>query len=285
MRNLFRLRYYPFISHPVAMSYLRRCMVGGTDEWHEEMIMDILVSKKFVNSQGMVTKDLPLEESQAHALIGQIGLEFEGGGYEGGLIELEEQLDWGDEDRLHASFGKPSHSTSGDARVRQQTTQNKKLHELPLSKRVSMVRRLLEGATGDADESSVIKLLQASRKAGDMVALVDKLGAHAIASDIHGQEWATVKTIFRSSYYARTNEASAFRLLEACIIGTTVEWEQEMIADILCNRADGRRLITRIGGAHEGGGFKDGLNVLEWSLDGGDQTRIENMYGSSGKWW
>ena len=145
-----------------------------------------------------------------------------------------------------------------------------------------MVKRLLSGATANGDENSIIKILRASRRAGDFVQLVDQVGAHTLASDIHGGEWATVKSMYKNWYYPHTSQSKAFVLLNTCLVGRTSEWEQEMIADIVCLRSDGRRLITRLGG---GEGFKEGLNKLEWNLDWSDQTRVTDMYGSSGKWW
>jgi hypothetical protein len=281
MRDIFKRSYYPSTSMPVAMAYIRRCMVGMTNEWHEEMIMDILSAKKLVNSKGVVVEDLPLHESQAAALIEQIGLEFEGGGYEGGLIELEEQVDGAEEAQLHALFGAPRHDTAGDTRVRQMASQPR-LKDRTLAVRVSMVKRLLEGATFDADEATIIKILHASRAAGDLVSLIDTVGAHDIGSDVDGSEWVRVRAIFRSSYYAATRQSEAFKLLNTCIVGSTDEWEEEMIADLICLRNDGRQLILRLGG---GEGFDEGLNVLEWNLDGEDQSRVERKFGSSGKWW
>jgi hypothetical protein len=281
MRQMFIDHYYPFMALPVAMAYLKHCMVGSTGEWHEEMIVDILVAKKFVNSQGEVDPNLPLVQSEAHALIGMIGLEFEGGGYDGGLIELEEQLDFGDEDRMHQHFGRPTQNTAGDTRIRQQTNAGN-VAQMPLSRRISMVKRLIQGATTNADEDAIIKILQGSKRSGDLVPLIDAVGAHVIAADIHGSQWGTVKSLFRQSYYTRTSQAKAFYLLNTCIVGSTDEWEQEMIADLVCLRSDGQKLIERLGG---GAGLSEGLNVLEWNLDGYDETRVTNQYGSSGKWW
>ena len=70
-------------------------------------------------------------------------------------------------------------------------------------------------------------------------------------------------------------------MLKTCIIGDTVEWEEEMIADILTSRSDGWKLIERLGEGDE----SDGLNLLEWNLDGEDQNRVERKYGKSGKWF
>ena len=71
-------------------------------------------------------------------------------------------------------------------------------------------------------------------------------------------------------------------MLNTCIIGDTSEWEEEMIADLLVLRNDGRQLITRLG---EGDGFTAGLCTVEWQIDGTDQDRVEAVFGTSGRWW
>jgi hypothetical protein len=285
LRTLFRVHYYPSVGLPVAMAYIRHCMVGKTNEWHEAMIMDILEAKRWVNSDGEVVAGLPLVKSEASQLIEQIGLEFEGGGFDGGIIELEEQLDGADEDRLHMIFGTASGGEAGDARVRRQVATSPVLACRHVAVRVAMVKRLMEGVTRDDDEAAIHKVLIASVRRGDLVQLVDTVGAHKIAAEIHGDEWRRVQDVFRRSYYPQTGQAAAFRLISTCIVGATSEWEQEMIADLICLRSDGRDLIKRVGGAFEGGGFKEGLNKLEWQLDGEDQARITRKFGSSGTWW
>ncbi|MGB0639756.1 MAG: DUF5995 family protein [Myxococcota bacterium] len=279
LRSTFQRLYYPYITNDVAMSYIRRAMIGDTKEWHETMIMDILVAKRFVNSDGQIVNGLPLKASQAHQLVERIGLEFEGGGFEGGLIQLEEELDFSDEDRLHNNIGKSS-GIAGDERVRNMT-RAPSLDEKPLTQRVSMVKRLLSGSTGNADEAGIIRILRASKKAGDLVPLIDRVGAIRIAEDVHGADWKVVKQIFRDHYYRSMSHATAFMMLKTCIIGDTVEWEEEMIADILTSRSDGWKLIERLGEGDE----SDGLNLLEWNLDGEDQNRVERKYGKSGKWF
>ena len=279
LRSKLQQLYYPYITNDVAMSYMRRAMIGDTDEWHETMIMDILEAKRFVNSDGQIVDGLPLEASEAHQLVERIGLEFEGGGFEGGLIQLEEELDFSDEDRLHDNIGKSS-GIAGDERVRNMTREPR-LDEKPLSQRVSMVNRLLSGSTGNDDEAGIIRILRASKKAGDLVPLIDRVGAIRIAEDVHGSDWTVVKQIFQDHYYRSMSHETAFMMLNTCIIGDTVEWEEEMIADILTSRSDGEKLIERLGE----GDRKEGLNLLEWNLDGGDQSRVQRMYGKSGKWW
>jgi hypothetical protein len=280
LRSRFQTLYYPHTVNDVAMAYIRRAMNGTTNEWHEEMIVDILEAKRFMNADGALVEDLALEASQAHALITLIGEEFEGGGYDGGLIQLEEELDFGDEDRLHNTFGHAP-DMDGDERVREISLQAG-LDQRTLSSRVSMVNRLLSGGTGDDDEAGIVRILRASKTAGDLVPLIDTVGAIRIAEDVHGSEWDTVKQIFKNDYYEQTSQAKAFFMLNTCIVGDTAEWEEEMIADILVLRNDGRGLIERLG---EGDGFKSGLCRVEWQLDGSDQDRVAAVYGTSGRWW
>jgi hypothetical protein len=145
-----------------------------------------------------------------------------------------------------------------------------------------MVKRLLSGSTGNADEAGIIRILRASIKAGDLVPLIDRVGAIRIAEDVHGADWKVVKQIFQVHYYRSMSQSTAFMMLNTCIVGETAEWEEEMIADILTSRSDGRKLIERLG---EGEGFKEGLNLVEWNLDGEDQNRVERKFGKSGKWF
>ena len=280
MREIFLSHYYPYITNDVAMAYIRRCMVGKTSEWNEEMIVDIIEAKRFMNDDGELVEALELSQSQAHDLISRIGTEFEGGGYEGGLIELEQQLDWSDENRMQAIFGHAP-DMAGDERARNRS-RKADLKDQPLSERVAMIQRLISGNTGNADEASIVRILEASRTAGDLVTVIDRVGAIRIAEDVHGKEWHQVQDIFRQHYYARTSQSTAFFMLNTCIIGETAEWEEEMIADLLVLRNDGRQLITRLG---EGEGFHAGLNKVEWQLDGSDQKRVAAVFGTSGRWW
>ena len=144
----------------------------------------------------------------------------------------------------------------------------------PISERSYMVDRLCRGITGNKDEAAILKVLRASASAGDAVQVIDVVGAHLIASNLHGGEYQTLRGLYRASYYTQCSQDQAFNLIQQCIKGMTSEWEEEIIADILCDRSDGRALITRVGG----GNFKSGLNTIQWQLDGGDQRRVDAIY-------
>lgn len=152
------------------------------------------------------------------------------------------------------------------------------------SKRIRMIQGLLSGMTGDDDESAILTLLRASRAAGDLTVVVDSVSAHSLGSAVDGEEYDTLRQLLIQSYYAETNGQTAFSLIVRCMDGETAEWEEEMVADILVSRArvDGRALIEQIGEHYEGTrSFNEGLNKIEWQLDGDEQDRVAAIYGKS----
>jgi hypothetical protein len=153
------------------------------------------------------------------------------------------------------------------------------------SDRVRMLRALISGATLDDDEATILTILDASRAAGDLVTVIDGAGAWELADSTHGGEWNAMTEMFRSYYYTRTSRATALTLILRCLDGSTSEWEEAMVADLLCLRSDGRALVADIGAHYGGGGFTEGLNKLEWQLTGAEEDRIAATFGESGTFW
>lgn len=269
LRRLLRERYYPRMSFSVAVTYLRRCMDGVTFESEEDMVMDILEA-----------------HSERRRIVTRIGQLYEGGGFAEGLLYLEGQLDWSDETRLTNLFGS-SGLSSGDSAIRDRVAnaQEGQLENMEVEGLANMIRRLQRGWTGEADQDTVIELLEAARRGGKHIAVITQVGAWSLAQDLDGAQWRQVRGFFRSHYYPRVDRGVAFRLIVTCLNGYTSGWEQEMVADIVTLRSDGRDLITRIGQYYEEGGFTDGLNKLEWQLSGSDERRVTSQFGSSGRWW
>lgn len=153
------------------------------------------------------------------------------------------------------------------------------------SDRMRMLRGLLSGATFDDDEASILDILRASRTRGDVVTVIDGASAWDIAYATDGDEFAALRALLRECYYGATSFSTAITLIQRCLDGETAEWEEQMVADLVCDRADGRALVTEIGVRYARGGFTEGLNKLEWQLDGDDQDRVEAKFGSSGTMW
>lgn len=155
----------------------------------------------------------------------------------------------------------------------------------PTSDRIRMLRGLMSGVTFDDDEATILGVLRASLGAGDVVTVIDGAGAWEMACAVDGDEYQALRTFFRANYFSATSQSSAITLVQRCLDGETAEWEEEMVADVVCDRADGRDIITQLGARYSNGGFTEGLNKLEWQLDGADEDRVEDKFGSSGTFW
>ncbi|MEM9490721.1 MAG: hypothetical protein AAGC55_16355 [Myxococcota bacterium] len=161
-------------------------------------------------------------------------------------------------------------------------TSEAELAGMPVSERSYMIDRFCRGLTGRGDKNAILKVLEASVSAGDVVAVLDLVDPYLIANNLVNffgdGAYPRVRPIYRSHYYAQTSQDNALKLIMNCINGYTSEWEEEIIADILTSRGDGRALITQIGGIYGSGGFDEGLSEIKWNIDGSEQRRVEAMF-------
>jgi uncharacterized protein YnzC (UPF0291/DUF896 family) len=151
-----------------------------------------------------------------------------------------------------------------------------------LIQRSAMVHRLLKGLTLDTSERAILKLLRASRRAGDLVQIIDTVDAHRLADKLDGKEGEQLRELLRKHYYPHINQNDAFKLICLCIDGHTAEWEQEMIADLLtnCPPEMSRDLIEQIGLHYrKQRTLNAGLFELDDHLDGADWGRVVAKHG------
>lgn len=167
------------------------------------------------------------------------------------------------------------------------------LARLSATEKARRLRGLVRGVTFDDDELTIQTILDAALLAGDSVVVINAASAWDLLYAVDGTEARTLRTFFREHYYDAIEAETAFTLIRRCLDGETAEWEEEMVADILVARfcSDGRTLVERLG-QHYGGsatgddaGFENGLNKLEWQLDGADESRVAQSYGASGSFW
>ena len=180
-----------------------------------------------------------------------------------------------------------------DSRSVAARSSDQELSRLSATEKTRRVRGLIRGVTFDDDELTIQRILNATLISGDTVMVVNGANAWDLVQAVDGSEYRTLRTFLQENYYARSEGETAFTLIRRCLDGETAEWEEEMVADILVARfcSDGRTLIERLG-EHYGGSatgadaaFRNGLNKLEWQLDGADETRVTTSYGASGQWW
>lgn len=146
--------------------------------------------------------------------------------------------------------------------------------------RIRMIRGLLAGATFGDDEDTILEILNGAVVAGDVVTVVDGANAWDMAYATDGDQYDSLRAFFQKRYYAQTSRSMAVTLIRRCMDGETAEWEEEMVADILVARhgVDGREILTELGRVYDEGGFAEGLNKVQWQLDGGDQDRVDDLY-------
>lgn len=178
---------------------------------------------------------------------------------------------------LHVLF----RDDDADIRAVLAETSDEAVSQMPVSERSYVVDRLRRGVAGDADEQAILRVLRLSAENGDLVSILQVVNAHDLAYAIDGAEYDQLRELLNEHYYAQVDTSTALTLVQACIDGDTAEWEEEMIADLLVVHPESRSIITQIGA----GDFHDGLNTIEWQLDGADQDRVEAVHGTSGKWF
>lgn len=163
------------------------------------------------------------------------------------------------------------------------------LARAPALQRVQWVRRLFTGATFNADEDAILKILSASRAAGDLVNVVDGADAWDMMYSLDQAQATTLRTMLRADYYAATAVQTALRLIQKCLEGETAEWEEQMVIDLLEARqsTDAHALIQQLGQIYGGptagaeASYRSGLATLEAQLDGEDRDRLHRIFGRS----
>ncbi len=174
---------------------------------------------------------------------------------------------------------KKSAAVLDDDAVRADVASNGALQKTS-GERIQMLRSLMRGATLDDDEATLMTVLADSKIAGDVLTVIDGANAWDLMYATDGAESKALRRFFNANYYSGTSGSVAMTLIRRCMDGETAEWEEEMVADILVARygLDGEDLLTRIGKAYEGGGRAEGLDKVQWQLDGADQDRVDALY-------
>lgn len=115
--------------------------------------------------------------------------------------------------------------------------------------RVRALQGLCHGHTGAADERAIIALLATPARSGDVVAVVNGVGAWELAANLHGRE----KRAPRTYYYPHVQPSIAAALARRASHFAELAWEETMAADLLCDRPDAAALLAAIGGDKRSG--------------------------------
>lgn len=161
-------------------------------------------------------------------------------------------------------------------------TDDQTLAQMPISERAYMIDRLCRGITGNDDEQAILRLLDISAKNGDMHQIINVVNPWNLCDAVDGDEYDQLREKLQLHYHPQVDYDNAWALLQKCMDGSS-EWEEELVADVLTYSRHGRSLIEQVGRVYEDGGdFYDGLNAIEWYLDGAEQKQVAAVFGKSG---
>lgn len=125
--------------------------------------------------------------------------------------------------------------------------------DLDTVERIRALQGLCHGYTGPGDERAITAILAASARIGDLVAVVNGVGAWELAANLHGREKRALRTLLRGHYYPAVQPSIAETLLRRAVRFAQLPWEDAMIVDLLCDRHDALTLLAEVGDDDETG--------------------------------
>ncbi len=159
---------------------------------------------------------------------------------------------------------------------------------LPAVRRVQYLRSLFAGATIGNDETLILRILNESVTAGDLVTVLDGADAWDMMYALDLGNASTLRNLFRDHYYAQTAQVTAMRLIYKCMDGETAEWEEHMISDLIVKRADRRAIVAELGRHYRPGSGDDvraGVEQLDSELVGEDEDLAHRALGLTETSW
>lgn len=135
--------------------------------------------------------------------------------------------------------------------------------------RVRAVQGLCHGYTSPGDEKAIVAMLAASARLGELVTVVNGVGAWELAANLHGRKKRALRTLFCTYYYPDVQPSIAVALMRRAIRFAHLAWEETMLADILCGRNDGMTLLAAIGDDEH-----SGWQRIEMNLGRGARARV-----------
>jgi Family of unknown function (DUF5995) len=135
--------------------------------------------------------------------------------------------------------------------------------------RIRAVQGLCHGYTSPGDEKAIVAMLAASARLGELVTVVNGVGAWELSANLHGRKKRALRSLLRTYYYPDVQPSIAVALMRRAVRFAHLAWEETMMADLLCGRSDGTRLLAAIGGDEH-----SGWRRIEVNLGPGARSRV-----------
>ncbi len=135
--------------------------------------------------------------------------------------------------------------------------------------RVRALQELCHGYTSPGNEKAIVAMLAASARLGDLVTVVNGVGAWELSANLHGRKKRALRSLLRTYYYPDVQPSIAVTLMRRAVRFAHLPWEETMLADLLCGRSDGANLLAAVGGDEQ-----SGWRRVEVNLGHGARSRV-----------
>ncbi|HEX3044297.1 MAG TPA: hypothetical protein VHY08_06045 [Bacillota bacterium] len=134
---------------------------------------------------------------------------------------------------------------------------------------IGLIKRMLNGATGDDDERAILDILRAANKKGNIWEVMNGVGHFwGLEPDFQGEEWYTLLAVLSERYFPEFSLETKYNYVKWLVDNTSREWGEEACIAIL-NCATPPQFIEIV--------TKIGKKKLDSFLDGAEQKRFDEL--------
>ncbi|MEM7039929.1 MAG: hypothetical protein AAF570_23350, partial [Bacteroidota bacterium] len=148
-----------------------------------------------------------------------------------------------------------------------------------------LIKKCGNGETASWEQLMILDILKAN-SGSRLAEIIKPVGVRDILSDLGEHNYVMGRQYLKNNFYAHMHTTSAYNVVKQALDDWgTFEWEESMVMDILEKHPNRHLIVQRIGVSSEGdagsdhGNFKNGINQLEWTLDGSDEDRLHKLFG------
>jgi hypothetical protein len=134
---------------------------------------------------------------------------------------------------------------------------------------IGLIKRMLDGSTGDDDERAILDVLRAANKKGNVWAVMNGVGHFwGLEPKFQGAEWHTLLVVLSEKYFREFSANDKYTHVKWLVDNTSREWGEEACIAILncATTAEFKEIVTKIG-----------KKRLDKFLDGAEQDRFDTL--------
>lgn len=144
-----------------------------------------------------------------------------------------------------------------------------RLEKLTTIQMVGFIKKMLKGATGNKDERSILQVLRAANKKGNVYEVVNNVGGFwRLEKDFHGDEWHLLLKVLTEKYFRELPYNFKVAYIRWLVDKTYREWGEEACIAILnaATTSEFKNIVNNIT-----------KKKLDSFLDGAEQKRFNEL--------